>query len=511
MSVDNHKDKNAGRVSSEDKEVWYKSPALRFVVFFIIVVVSFLTAYRYLIHTTWNDRYLFTLAKNTCWVLNKVGDNATLEGLPQSISPEECRAWLSAWARGANQPAPEDYINASKEPLTPWEQWSYRAQKARKQGVQTKLGPRVVFVLKEGLLSKITVLEDKIKELNRNLTLSEPEKASLLAMYNTELQALRLQYAEAQKNPKDNRRVSGYIFPFIIISECGAIEIMAIFFAAVIAYPTLFRKKLLGIAVGIPLMYFVNIFRLSFLAIVGALNAGGKWFEFLHYYVWQAVYIVFVVAVWLAWIEFVVYAEAKEGMSFRDRIMQIFQKKTLVPLFQTLLFCIKFILVVVPLVCIWWALIPVYGWILVQISGSILRFIMGVPIMAGGIRPSGFLNTASVIYFVIQGYEFEKTSPIALLITNLPPFISLMLITRISWISRLKKILWGVGIIMLGHILFIVIVLRYQEVLKAYSELPMAVIQFYLTMPFMLWIAMVFRERFLNRSANNLSPNKKQA
>ncbi len=505
MSVD--KDESKDIESSDSREKWYKSPALRFVLVFIIVVVSFLTGYRYLIKTTWNDRYLFTLATHTSWVLNKIGERTILEGLPQNLPPEECRAWLSAWARGAKQPGPEDYINKSKDPLTPWEQWSYRAQKARKQGIQTKLGPRVVFALREGLLQKITSLEEKIKNIQGNLTLSEPEKASLIAKYNTELQLLRVQYGEAQKDPEKNRQVSGYIFPFIIISECGAIEIMAIFFAAVVAYPTLIRKKLLGIIVGIPLMYFVNIFRLSFLAVVGALNAGGRWFEFLHYYVWQAVYIVFVVAVWLAWIEFVVYAESKEGMSFRERVMQIFQKRTLLPLFQTFVFCVKFILVVVPLVCIWWALIPIYGWILVQISGSILKFVMGVPIIAGGIRPAGFLNTASTIYFSIQGYEFEKASPIALLVTNLPPFISLILITRISWISRLKKILWGAIIIMLGHILFIVIVLRYQEVLKQYSELPIAVIQFYLTMPFMLWIAVVFRERFLNRSRKNPSQN----
>ncbi len=195
-------------------------------------------------------------------------------------------------------------------------------------------------------------------------------------------------------------------------------------------------------------------------------------------------------------------------MTFSERLIQIFQRKTLLPLIQTFVFCMKFILVVIPLVCLWWLLIPVYGWILVQISGVILKFVMGVPIVAGGIRPSGFLNTASTIYFVIQGYEFEKASPIALLITNLPPFISLLLITRISWFSRLKKMLWGAGIIILGHILFIVIVLRYQEVLKEYNELPMAVIQFYLTMPFMLWIAMVFRERFLKRSVENLSQNE---
>ncbi len=500
MSKDNE---NLNRTAENKKEAWYKSPALRFVVFFIIIVVSFLTAYRYLIHTTWNDRYLYTLAVHTSWVLNKVGERATLEGTPQSVSPEECRAWLSAWKKGKEQPSPEDFINVSKEPLTPWEQWSYRAQRARKQGVQTKLGPRVVFVLREGLLDKILGIEEKIKEVQKNISLSEPEKASLLAKYNSELQLLRVKYAEVENDPNRKHELSGYVFPFVIISECGAIEIMAIFFAAVMAYPTQIRRKLLGVMVGIPLMYFVNIFRLSFLAVVGALNAGGKWFEFLHYYVWQAVYIVFVVAVWLAWIEFVVYGESKEGMSFRERILQVFQRKTLFPLFQTFAFCIKFIVVVVPLVCIWWALIPVYGWVLVQISGSILKYIMGVPIVAGGIRPSGFLNTASTIYFAIQGYEFEKVSPIALLITNLPPFISLILITKISWISRLKKILFGSTIIILGHILFIVIVLRYQEVLKEYSELPVAVIQFYLTMPFMLWIAMVFRERFLSRRANS--------
>lgn len=506
MSVSKNENTNNGALNK--KETWYKNPALRFVLIFIIVVVSFLTAYRYLIRTTLNDRYLFTLAENTSWVLSKIGEKVTLEGLPQGLSPQECRAWLSAWARGVEQPTSDDYLNVSKEPLTAWEQWSYRAQKARKQSARTKMGPRIVFVLREGLLQKITDLESKIKGIQNHNSLSEPEKASLIAKYNEELQSLRLEYAEAQKNPEESRKVSGYVFPFIIISECGAIEIMAIFFAAVIAYPALLRKKLLGVVVGIPLMYFVNIFRLSFLAVVGALNAGGKWFEFLHYYVWQAVYIVFVVAVWLAWIEFVVYAEVKEGMTFRERIIQIFRRKTLLPLLQTFVFCTKFIIVVVPLVCLWWLFIPVYGWILVQISGAILKFIMGVPIVAGGIRPSGFLNTASSIYFVIQGYEFEKASPIALLITNLPPFISLVLITRISWFSRLKKMLWGSSIIILGHILFIVIVLRYQEILKAYSELPMAVIQFYLTMPFMLWIAMVFRERFLKHSVESPSQNK---
>jgi len=55
-------------------------------------------------------------------------------------------------------------------------------------------------------------------------------------------------------------------------------------------------------------MYGVNIFRLTVLAVVGAIDQsdGRIWFSFAHEYVWQAVYIVFVVAVWLLWVEYVV-------------------------------------------------------------------------------------------------------------------------------------------------------------------------------------------------------------
>lgn len=474
----------------------FANRAFRFVFIFILVVVSLLTLYRYLINTSLNDMYLFSLAKCTAWVLSMVGDDVQLEGSVVD-NPKEVRAWLSAWARGNEKPNEEDFRKVSDAPLTPWEQWNYRAQKARRYHLQTRLGPRVSFTLRYGLHQRIMMLEEEIERV-KNSGLPEEEKASLIAKYNIQLHELQNKYQEALKNPETKKDVMGKVFPFVIISECGAIEIMAIFFAAVIAFPTTMGRKLLGAFVGIPLMYVVNVFRLSFLGVVGALTAGGMWFEFLHYYVWQAVYIVFVVAVWLAWIEFVVFGVTEEGTAWQ-RIRRVFSSRAFLPLVRTVWFCVKFLVVVIPLVCLWWSLIPLYGWLLVQISGVILKYVMGVPIVAGGIRSSGFLNTASTIYFAIQGYEFEKVSPIALLVTNLPPFVSLMIITKINWRSKLIRSLIGSGIIALGHILFIVLVLRYQDALKKYSELPTAVIQFYLTMPFMLWIAMVFRELFLMR------------
>jgi exosortase/archaeosortase family protein len=60
-------------------------------------------------------------------------------------------------------------------------------------------------------------------------------------------------------------------FSFILVPECGAIEIMVIFLAAVIAFPALWRKRLWGILLGTPIMYCVNIFRLTVLAMMGAL------------------------------------------------------------------------------------------------------------------------------------------------------------------------------------------------------------------------------------------------
>ncbi len=474
----------------------FSNRAFRFVVIFILVVISLLTTYRYLVNTTLNDVYLYSLAKSTAWVLSKVGDNVELEGVVTE-NPKEVRAWLSAWARGVDRPDDEDYKRVSDKPLTPWEQWSYRAQRARKNNIQTKLGPRVSFTYKYGLYQRINLLEKEIDRI-KSSNISEEEKASLLAKYHIQLVELQSRYHQVLSTPTGKEEINGKVFPFVIISECGAIEIMAIFLAGVIAFPTGFWKKLLGAVIGIPLMYLVNIFRLSFLGVIGALTSGGLWFEFFHYYIWQAVYIVFVVAVWLAWVEFVVFGGEEEETVW-VRMRRIFSSKSVKPLLRTGWFCMKFLLVVIPLVCIWWSLIPIYGWMLVQISGVILKYVMGVPIVAGGIHSLGFLNTSSTIYFVIQGQEFEKASPIALLVTNLPPFVSLMIITKMGWRSKLWKSLLGAGIIALGHVLFIVIALKYQEVLKEYSELPTAVIQFYLTMPFMLWIAMVFREVFLGK------------
>lgn len=107
---------------------------------------------------------------------------------------------------------------------------------------------------------------------------------------------------------EDGPRVSfvlkpGAPFTFIVVPSCGAIEVMAIFVAAVLAFPATWRHRARGIALGLPLMYLINIARLAFLACLGALDKSGKWFNFVHEYVWQAAYVIVVVIIWMAWAE----------------------------------------------------------------------------------------------------------------------------------------------------------------------------------------------------------------
>jgi len=72
-----------------------------------------------------------------------------------------------------------------------------------------------------------------------------------------------------------------------------------------VAFPTLLWKRLAGVLAGVPLLYIVNIFRLSTLAVIGA-YVDRETFEFAHEVVWQGIYLVFVVALWLGWMELIV-------------------------------------------------------------------------------------------------------------------------------------------------------------------------------------------------------------
>jgi archaeosortase B (VPXXXP-CTERM-specific) len=94
--------------------------------------------------------------------------------------------------------------------------------------------------------------------------------------------------------------VSIHGFGLEIIEECTAVFSSIVYCSCVLAYPTALKNKGLGIAFGVPSLYAINILRLFILALVGISYPGI--FEFVHVYLWQASFIIFVVVIFLLWL-----------------------------------------------------------------------------------------------------------------------------------------------------------------------------------------------------------------
>ena len=92
-----------------------------------------------------------------------------------------------------------------------------------------------------------------------------------------------------------------------IIDECTGIYEMLIFAAAVLAFPTSWAKRGVGLLLGCPLIYLFNVVRIAGLIVVG--RYWSEAFEFMHLYFWQATMIAMITSVWMLWIVKVVQRE----------------------------------------------------------------------------------------------------------------------------------------------------------------------------------------------------------
>lgn len=89
-------------------------------------------------------------------------------------------------------------------------------------------------------------------------------------------------------------------FPVKIIVECTGIYEILIFGAAVLAFPTSWSKRAIGLLLGFPLLYLFNVVRIIVLIFVG--KYWSEIFDFMHIYFWQATLILMITSVWLLWI-----------------------------------------------------------------------------------------------------------------------------------------------------------------------------------------------------------------
>ena len=89
-----------------------------------------------------------------------------------------------------------------------------------------------------------------------------------------------------------------------VIDECTAMFGSIVYISCILAYPADVKKKVMGIVLGVPCLYAINMVRLVILAFVGVSSPGI--FEFVHTYLWQTIFIVFVIVIWLVWVDKVV-------------------------------------------------------------------------------------------------------------------------------------------------------------------------------------------------------------
>ncbi len=100
---------------------------------------------------------------------------------------------------------------------------------------------------------------------------------------------------------------------WIVTTECTAIFIMLIFSSFVFAYPASSRQRGIALLTGIPFIFGANVLRLYCMAWIDYLRPQHS--ELFHNYMWQVVFIVMVVFMWLIWIDKVVNRETNISVS----------------------------------------------------------------------------------------------------------------------------------------------------------------------------------------------------
>ena len=94
--------------------------------------------------------------------------------------------------------------------------------------------------------------------------------------------------------------ISSPRFSVNIARGCDAIEAMALFAIALLTFPARWIYKLTGLLTGIALLFSLNILRIVSLFLTGIWFPSA--FEMMHVEVWQVVFIVFAIALWIFWI-----------------------------------------------------------------------------------------------------------------------------------------------------------------------------------------------------------------
>lgn len=99
-------------------------------------------------------------------------------------------------------------------------------------------------------------------------------------------------------------------FSISIARGCDAIDPTALFSAAVLSFPAHPRYKLPGLFAGVAVLLGANLVRIISLFVVGV--HWNELFEIMHVEVWQFLFILLAIALWILWITWAFKRSARE-------------------------------------------------------------------------------------------------------------------------------------------------------------------------------------------------------
>jgi exosortase/archaeosortase family protein len=86
---------------------------------------------------------------------------------------------------------------------------------------------------------------------------------------------------------------------FEVVANCTGIEIIGLFGAAVLAFPSPWLGRLKVMAIGVPVLVVLNLLRMISLIYVGARSSVAL--DYGHLYVWPVLLLAVALAMWLYW------------------------------------------------------------------------------------------------------------------------------------------------------------------------------------------------------------------
>lgn len=105
--------------------------------------------------------------------------------------------------------------------------------------------------------------------------------------------------------------ISGHGFSVSISVGCDGIEPTFLFITAVLIFPMLWSKKIIGILVGTFFLMTLNLVRIISLFWAGIYNQ--RLFDILHVEVWQFLFIIAALFTWLVWAQWALKSTRNAG------------------------------------------------------------------------------------------------------------------------------------------------------------------------------------------------------